>query len=138
MKTMNLLIVIAIVAFVLSAIFFIIMIVVFFSNEIPEAIRTLRNRNPFNQKSVQSTSLKLRSVTTNNPSERIATTIQNAPIEPSIDEVQQTVDEAADHSERTNLFHTIDWDLPDGVSFVLTKNIIICHSDKEYIARESI
>ena len=138
MKTMSSLIIIAIIAFVLSAIFFILMIVFFFSNEIPEAIRTLRNRNPIAQKSIQSPLLKLAPVTINNPSENIATSIEHPPTASSIDDVQQTVDEVTIHSESNNLFPTVDWDLPDGVSFVLTKNIIICHSDKEYIARENI
>lgn len=138
MESMTILSTIAIISFIIAAIFLVISIILFFSYEILDAIRTLQNGNPLEQKKTVKpmfNSVPIKISTTHDSSQTSQGQVSTAS---PIDEVQQTVDSYEDNeTNNSGIFPTIDWNLPEGVSFVLTKNIMVCHSDKEYMIREN-
>ncbi len=132
---MSTLSIISIVFFSVSGLLFITFVFVFFMTDVLASIRFLRQKGNTN---AETTALNQNiMVYKEKPNE--LTVVSNVADLPSagIEYAQQTVDtDELDGCNTVSGFETLDWELPDGVSFVMTKNIVICHSDKEYMLRE--
>lgn len=128
--------IVSIVLFSLSGLLFIAAIVVFFTTDVLTSIKYLSSKD----KSDQGSGVAAPSITIDHNSVNItpASNIvsSDAPTIGGIEYAQQTVDTDEIDDVPDLSFETQDWNLPEGVSFVLTKNIIVCHSDKEYMIRE--
>ena len=134
---MSAFLIISIVFFSLSGVLFVAAIVVFFSTDVISSIKFLTNKDkshisetvtpaasiPVQRSSMVNTETKAASVTE-------APSVQ-------IEYVKQTVDEDDLNEHQNSAFQTMDWYLPEGVSFVLTTNILVYFSDKEYLVSET-
>lgn len=126
--------------FSLAGILFLAAIVVFFITDVWASIRYLSSKDKFHNDSAPAVSSNIVSQAVNAGEGTIKENkFTNDTVRPqNIEYAQQTIDTDELDSQPLNSFETQDWELPQGVSFVLTKNIVVVHSDKEYIARESI
>lgn len=134
---MSTLSIISIVLFSLSGLLFVAFIVVFITTDVMTSVRYLKSKGNATENSnvnISSINVERRNITLNDPqSKRFGNPVQVGGIEYA----QQTVDtDELDETNNNSQFETLDWDLPDGVSFVLTKNIVVCHTEKEYMQRE--
>lgn len=133
---MSTLSIISIVFFSVSGLLFITFVFAFFMTDVLASIRFLRQKGNTN---TETTTISPNITVYTEKSDR-SVSVSNTADTPStgIEYAQQTVDtDELDGCNTVSGFETLDWELPDGVSFVMTKNIVICHSDKEYMLREN-
>lgn len=129
--------IVSIIMFSLAGILFVTAVVVFITTDVLTSIKYLSNKGQVDSDSKLSSPSIIadrqvvhKSVVINSP------VIQSNSVE-GIEYAQQTIDTDELDGLPDPSFETQDWDLPDGGSFVLTKNIVVCHSDKEYMIREA-
>lgn len=128
---------VSIVLYSISGLLFIVFFIMFFMTDVWSSIKFIKQKGKSNDDS--------RIITSNITDEKNNNSVilknhiyHNSSKYNEIEYAQQTVDVDTLTQKNTNaiMFATQDWELPEGVSFILTKNIIVCHSDKEYIQRE--
>lgn len=126
--------IVSVVLFVLSGVLFVTAVAVFIMTDTATSIKQLRHKDDSGN-----TTANLSSYVSSEKRHVIEPQI-SAPYSPSngngIEYAQQTIDTDELEPQSHGEFETQDWDLPDGVSFVLTKNIVVFHSDKEYLVHE--
>ena len=132
--------IISIVMYSLAGVLFLTAIVVFFVTDVWASIKYLSSKDKFGSDSIPEVSSNIARQAINAGGNINGETVSHSiSMEPrNIEYAQQTIDTDELDNQPLPGFETQDWDLPQGVSFVLTKNIIVVHSDKEYIARENI
>lgn len=132
--------IISIVMYSLAGVLFLTAIVVFFVTDVWASIKYLSSKDKFGGDSIPVVSSNIARQAINAGGNINGETVSHSiSMEPrNIEYAQQTIDTDELDNQPLPGFETQDWDLPQGVSFVLTKNIIVVHSDKEYIARENI
>ena len=129
--------IISIILFSLSGVLFISSIVVFITTDVWTSIRYLSNKGQTSENnSISSPSITidrhpLKHSEMQDSSDIVASMVGD------IEYAQQTIDTDELDIQPDLSFETQDWNLPEGVSFVLTKNVLVCHSEKEYILREN-
>lgn len=132
--------IISIVMYSLAGVLFLTAIVVFFVTDVWASIKYLSSKDKFGSDSIPVVSSNITrqaiNASGNINGEAVSRSISMEPR--NIEYAQQTIDTDELDTQPSAGFETQDWDLPQGVSFVLTKNIVVVHSDKEYIARENI
>jgi hypothetical protein len=136
-KYMTIFSIISIVLFSLSGLLFIAAIVVFFTTDVLASIKYLSSKDKSGSGSgiaAPSISIDHKAVNNNSASIIASTGVKSVG---GIEYAQQTIDTDEIDNTPDLSFETQDWDLPKGVAFVLTRNIIVCHSDKEYMVHES-
>lgn len=133
---MSTLSIISIIFFSVSGLLFITFVFVFFMTDVLASIRFLRQKGNTN---AGTTALSSDITAYKEKQNELHITTNAAELTSTgIEYAQQTVDtDELDSPNTVSGFETLDWELPEGVSFVMTKNIVICHSDKEYMLRES-
>lgn len=134
---MSALSIISIVLFSLSGLLFITFVVVFITTDVLASIHYLKSKGtPNDNASIAVATVNIEGSSITRPGMQNNHSKTSAP-SGGIEYAQQTVDtDELDGADNIPQFETQDWELPDGVSFVLTKNIVVCHTDKEYMQRE--
>lgn len=132
--------IISIVMYSLAGVLFLTAIVVFFVTDVWASIKYLSSKDKFSSDTIPTVSSSIsRQVINAHGSVSEEAVSHNISMESrNIEYAQQTIDTDELEAQPNPGFETQDWELPQGVSFVLTKNIVVVHSDKEYIARENI
>ena len=129
--------IISIILFFLSGALFVSSIVVFITTDVWTSIRYLSNK----EQAGENNSISSPSITIDRRPLKHSEMQDTSAIVPSrvrgIEYAQQTIDTDELDAPPDLSFETQDWNLPEGVSFVLTKNVLVCHSEKEYILREN-
>ena len=129
--------IISIILFFLSGVLFVSSIVVFITTDVWTSIRYLSNK----EQAGENNSISSPSITIDRRPLKHSEMQDTSAIVPSrvrgIEYAQQTIDTDELDAPPDLSFETQDWNLPEGVSFVLTKNVLVCHSEKEYILREN-
>ena len=129
--------IISIILFSLSGVLFVSSIVVFITTDVWTSIRYLSNK----EQASENNSISSPSITIDRRPLQHSEMQDSSAIVPSsvggIEYAQQTIDTDELDAPPDLSFETQDWNLPEGVSFVLTKNVLVCHSEKEYILREN-
>lgn len=124
--------ILSIVFFSLSGMIFAAAIVVFFATDVISSLKYLINRSGAEDALIAPT------VRAKNSGKafkvRNTQTARVVDSESRIEYAQQTVDIDELNEHDSSSFETQDWDLPPEVSFVLTVNILVYHSEKEYLA----
>lgn len=132
--------IISIVMYSLAGVLFLTAIVVFFVTDVWASIKYLSSKDKFSSDSIPvvSSNIARQAINAggNINGESVSRSISMEPR--NIEYAQQTIDTDELDIHPSAGFETQDWNLPQGVSFVLTKNIVVVHSDKEYIAHENI
>jgi len=127
----------AIVLFALAGGLFLFSWILFFSKNIAGEIRYLRNMDedtpsgrrkdwgstPFAKRFDKSAQGDAQPAGPESPAKKIAV-------------ASVTLDEAAVDISSGEVFATRDWTLPAGAAFTLTKDVTVCHSEREYLIRE--
>ncbi len=134
---MSILSIISIVMFSLSGLLLIAFAVYFITADVPASIRYLRSKGtPVGNSGISSGTVNIEASKITHSAAQNDNS-QSPASSGGIEYAQQTVDtDDLDEADNIRQFETQDWELPDGVSFVLTKNIVVCHTDKEYIRHE--
>ncbi|MDE6004586.1 MAG: hypothetical protein K2G88_04285 [Oscillospiraceae bacterium] len=129
--------IISIILFSLSGVLFIVAVVVFFTTDVWVSIKYLSSKD----KTGGNSEVDAPGITIDRKPAAVIPA-SNSPVSSpalvgGIEYAQQTIDTDEMGEDSSLSFETQDWDLPEGVSFVLTKNILVCHSDKEYTIHEN-
>ena len=132
--------IISIVMYSLAGVLFLTAIVVFFVTDVWTSIKYLSNKDKFGSDTIPtvSSSISRQAINTSGNVSEGAVFYNISKESRNIEYAQQTIDTDELEVQSNSGFETQDWELPQGVSFVLTKNIVVVHSDKEYIAHENI
>lgn len=128
---------ISIVLYSLSGLLFIASFIIFFMTDVLNSIRFVRQKN----KSTQSSEMITLTINTTKNSKNTENDIvsledikQQSKISNNIEQVHSTTDFSTSDNDEENIetFATVDCNESENISFILTRNIIICHNDKGY------
>jgi len=129
--------IISIVLYSISGFLFVVFVIVFFMTDVTYSIKFIRQKN----KSTQNSDMTAPTIGMTKNSENTENNVtsqndikQKDIIPDNIEQVQNTVDMDTSGSNIENIetFETLDCDLSEDISFVLTRNIVIRHNDREY------
>lgn len=125
--------IISIILYFISGLLFIVSVIMFFMTDVIQSIQFVRQKNKSNEN--VGTMTPTITVIKHHDSDNVQKAMPLEVNKVNIAKIQTTVDAGAYDSEATDslLFQTMDCNSLGDVSFVVTRNIIVCHTNKEYV-----
>ncbi|MDE6036195.1 MAG: hypothetical protein K2G36_09835 [Ruminococcus sp.] len=120
---------ISIILYSASGLLFVVFAIMFFMTDVPDSIKIIKQKSNSSQ-NLDSVAPTINMVKNSRNNENVTVSENKVSDNINIEEVHNTTD--ADESDNDIVsFATLD-DISDNLSFVLTRNIVICHNDKGY------
>lgn len=125
---------ISIILYSVSAFLFVVFVIIFFMTDVMDSIRFIKQKNKSSQNSdiiMPTISMMKNNKATESNTKNFKDTEQKYIENDNIETVRNTTD-IDDSDNYIESFDTLDCDFSGDISFVLTRNIVICHNDKGY------